>query len=204
MNKRCSLNRQCRTHTGRYVLAPSLNARERASCNNCFNAIKIRVWWHRHQVPNLQNHCAILADSGPTAHHATAWPCHHTCISQTVHRDTFAQHIFVQEVLVVATMAPYGHKDPQGPASARQSASPVPVDTVLKLLTGPDSKALAARHIAAIEALSRKNAAGFYMSDLEHVCSVIDVTIKAIKRGELQFVSALCLLLRCGFHGDIC
>lgn len=86
------------------------------------------------------------------------------------------------------------------------AVSSVPLDTVLELLTGPDSNALASRHIAALEALSRKNSAGFYMSDLEQVCSIMDVTIRAIKHGELQFVSAMCLLLRCGIHdhGLVC
>ena len=85
-------------------------------------------------------------------------------------------------------------------AGAEQSRLPVPLDTVLQLLTGPDSKALALRHTAALESLSRKNSAGFYLSDLEQVCSIMDVTIMAIKHGEHHFVSALCLLLRCGAY----
>lgn len=85
-------------------------------------------------------------------------------------------------------------------AGVAQSTLAVPLDTVLQLLTGPDSKALALRHTAALECLARKNYAGFYMSDLEQVCSIMDVTIKAIKHGEHQFVSALCLLLRCGTY----
>jgi hypothetical protein len=73
---------------------------------------------------------------------------------------------------------------------------PVQMDTVLDLLTEPGSTILAARHIASLEALGRKNTGGFYMADLGQVCSIMDITIKVIKRGESHFVNPLCLVLR--------
>jgi hypothetical protein len=95
-------------------------------------------------------------------------------------------------------------QEPQASMSGSTCTPSVPLDTVLQLLTATDSKTLVLRHIAALEAVARKNSAGFYLSDLELVCSIMDVTIRAIKRGELQFVSALCLMLRCGIRDGVC
>lgn len=123
-------------------------------------------------------------------------------LRRTTTQALCAVQVCVGATLLFVAMAPHGLMEPQAmaPGGLQNTTSPVPLDTVLQLLTGPDSKVLALRHIAALEALARKNSAGFYMSDLERVCSIMDVTIRAIKQGELQFVSAMCLLLRCGIH----
>jgi hypothetical protein len=102
-------------------------------------------------------------------------------------------------------MAPHisSEQKPQASIEGSTYTPPVPLDTVLHLLTSPESEALVLRHIAALEAVARKNSAGFHFSDVELACSIMDVTIRAIKQGKLQFVSALCLMLRCDIHDHV-
>lgn len=75
---------------------------------------------------------------------------------------------------------------------------PVPMDRLVQLLSTPDTKVLAARHVAHIQAFCRNNASGFWVADLGGICSILELTIEAIKAGSINFVECMCLMLRCG------
>lgn len=72
----------------------------------------------------------------------------------------------------------------------------VPMDRLIQLLSTSDTAVLAARHAACIKALCSNNSAGFFIADLEGVCSILELTIESIKAGNLKFVECICLILR--------
>eukprot|EP00892_Ulva_mutabilis_P011000 jgi/Ulvmu1/8272/UM041_0083.1 len=78
----------------------------------------------------------------------------------------------------------------------QEAEQPVPMDVLVQLLSRSDTAVLAARHAACIKALCRRNSAGFFVGDLEGLCSVMELTISAIQAGQLDFVECMCLILK--------
>lgn len=84
-----------------------------------------------------------------------------------------------------------------GHDGAQEAEHNVPMDTLVQLLSRTDPAVLAARHAACIRSLCKKNSAGFFMADLEGVCSIMELTLSAIKAGQIHFVQCMCLVLQC-------
>jgi hypothetical protein len=83
-----------------------------------------------------------------------------------------------------------------GEASAANAAPSISIDRVVQLLVGPNSDDLALRHTISIKHLCRSNAKGFYVRDLEKLCTVMDITASAIKQGQATFEEPMQLILR--------
>lgn len=73
---------------------------------------------------------------------------------------------------------------------------PVPMDRLVQLLSNSDTAVLAERHVACIKSLCSNNSAGFFIADLDGVCSILELTIESIKAGNVKFVESMCLILR--------
>ena len=78
-----------------------------------------------------------------------------------------------------------------------ESAASPSIDQVVKLLVGPDSRDLVVRHTHAINQLCARNADGFYVRELSKLRTIMEVTINAVKQGQIDFEAPMELLLRC-------
>ena len=73
---------------------------------------------------------------------------------------------------------------------------PENLDRLVKLLSYPGSEQLRDRHLYAIQGLCKQNSNGFAVRDLSKVQTVLEVTIKLLGNGCIEYATPLCDIIK--------